>query len=348
MLSCQVGQHRLAGMSTPSSTAWWRRLRPDTFLLMIIAMAIIGTLLPVHGVGATIGTWVSRVTVAVLFFLYGTRLERREAINGLKHWRLHSVILSCTYIIFPIIGIALRPLSPGLIDADLYRGLLWICVVPGTVQSAVNFTSIARGNIAGAVVSSSMSNLLGVIATPLLAMLLMRTTGLVISASSILDVVGQIMAPFILGQLLRRWCADFVLSHPKLKYFDQITIAIVVYLAFASAMTQHVWSRTNIWEILLIVAIDLVILAFMLWLTWHIAGWLKFNRRDQIAIQFCGTKKSLTSGVPMAYVMFGAATVGFIVLPLMIFHQAQLMACSALAGKYASRDDSWHDDGDKS
>ena len=307
-------------------------------------MAIIGTVLPVHGVGATIGTWVSRVTVAILFFLYGTRLKRTEAIAGLKHWRLHSVILACTFIVFPLIGLALRPLSHGVIDADLCRGILWVCVVPGTVQSAVNFTSIARGNIAGAVVSSSISNLLGVILTPLLAMWLMSTTGLVISASSILDVCAQILAPFVLGQLLRPWCADFVIGHPKLKYFDQITIAIVVYLAFASAITQHVWSRTNIWEILTILALDLVILAFMLWLTWHIAGWLKFNRRDQIAIQFCGTKKSLTSGVPMAYVMFGAATVGFIVLPLMIFHQAQLMACSALAGKYASRDEAWHDE----
>jgi len=304
---------------------------------MIIATAVIGTLLPVHGVGVTVGTWVSRVTVAVLFFLYGTRLARHEAIAGLKHWRLHGVILACTYIVFPLIGIALRPLSPSVIDPDLYRGILWICVVPGTVQSAVNFTSIARGNVAGAVVSSSLSNMLGVVFTPLLAMLLMSTTGLRIAPSSILDIVAQVLAPFVLGQLLRPWCADFVLGHPKLKYFDQVTIAIVVYLAFSDAMTGHTWSRTSVWEILAIVGISLVMLAFMLWLTWHVAGWLGFNRPDQIAIQFCGTKKSLTSGVPMAYVIFASGTVGFIVLPLMIFHQAQLMACSVLASKYGGQ-----------
>jgi len=322
----------------------WKRFKPDTFLMIIVGTAIVGTLLPVHGVGTTIGTWVSRVMVGLLFFLYGTRLEPRETINGLKHWRLHSVILSCTYIVFPIIGIALSPLLRNIVSPDLYRGILWICVVPGTIQSAVNFTSIARGNVAGAVVSSSLSNMLGVVFTPLLAMLMMSTTGLVIQASSILDIVYQVLAPFVLGQLLRRWCAGFVLGHPKLKYFDQATIAGVVYLAFSNAITQHVWSRTNVGQVLLIVAIDLVILAIMLWFTWHAAGWLHFNRRDQIAIQFCATKKSLTSGVPMAYVIFPAATVGLIVLPLMIFHQSQLMACSALAGKYATRDEAWHDE----
>ena len=312
-------------------------------MLLIICAAIIGTLLPVHGVGATVGTWVSRVTVAILFFLYGVRLERGEAVAGLKHWRLHAVILACTYMVFPIIGVALGPLSPGLIDPDLYRGILWIAVVPGTVQSAVNFTSIARGNIAGAVVSSSLSNMLGVIVTPLLAMLLMRTTGLMVQASSILDIVGQVLAPFLLGQLVRTWCAPFVLRHKKLKYFDQATIAIVVYLAFSDAISQHVWSRTSIGGVLAIIGVALAVLAFMLWLTWHLAGWLGFSRRDQIAIQFCGTKKSLTSGVPMAYVIFSASSVGLIVLPLMIFHQAQLMACSALASRYAARDEAWHE-----
>lgn len=336
--------HRLAVVSEPTATASRRRFRfrPDSFLLLIIAMAIIGTLLPVHGVGVSVGTWVSRVTVGMLFFLHGTRLERQEAIDGLKHWRLHLVILACTYVVFPLIGIALRPLTPALIGPDLYRGILWICVVPATVQSAVNFTSIARGNIAGAVVSSSLSNLIGVVITPLLAMALMSTTGLVISPSSILNVVGQVLAPFLLGQLLRRWCADFVLGHPKLKYFDQATIGIVVYLAFADAMTQHIWSRTSWGEVLLIIGIALIILGFMLWLTWHIASWLGFSRADQIAIQFCGTKKSLTSGVPMAYVIFAASSVGFVVLPLMIFHQAQLMACSALASRYAAKDEAWH------
>jgi len=308
----------------------------DYFLLVIIAVAIVGTLLPVQGAGVPIGVWVSRIAVALLFFLYGVRLQPRQVIDGIKHWRLHSVILICTFIVFPLIGLALRPLSPAMISADLYRGILWICIVPGTIQSAVNFTSIARGNVAGAVVSSSLSNLLGVFFTPLLAMVLMSATGLSISAWSILDIVYQVLAPFVVGQLLRRWCADFVAKHKKLKYFDQLTIAIIVYLAFSSARREQVWISTTFGQILIVLGLAIVILAFMLWLTWHLASWLGFERADQIAIQFCGTKKSLASGVPMAAVIFPAASIGLIVLPLMIFHQAQLMACSALASRYAA------------
>jgi sodium/bile acid cotransporter 7 len=311
--------------------------------MVIVATAVIATLLPVRGQGVPIMTWASRVMLAVLFFMYGTRLSRTEAITGLKHWRLHTVILSCTYIIFPIIGLGLRILVPSPIPPDLYRGLLWICIVPGTVQSAINFTSIARGNVAGAVVASSISNMLGVVLTPVLAMGVMGTTGLTIPVSSIGEVALQVLAPFVVGQIFREHLIGFVSAHPKLKYFDQLTLVLVVYLAFSSGVREGIWQRTGIAEIAVIVVVALAILAFMLWFTWSVAGWLGFNRRDQIAIQFNATKKSLTTGVPMAAVLFPASIVGLIVLPLMIFHQAQLMACSALAGKYSREDEAWHD-----
>ena len=334
-------------MPAPSDTAavapHRRRFPIDTFLLLIIASAVLASLLPVHGAGVSAMTWLSRVMLGVLFFLYGVRLKRSEAINGLRHWRLHATILSCTYLVFPLIGLALGVLSPGLIPAELYRGLLWICIVPGTVQSAINFTSIARGNVAGAIVASSVSNLLGVILTPLLAMAVMRTTGLGISPASIGDIALQVLVPFLLGQVVREKAIGFVSAHPKLKYFDQATIIVVVYLAFSSGMREGIWHRTGVVQIVTIVVVALVVLAFMLWFTWSVAGWLGFNRRDQIAVQFNGTKKSLTMGVPMASVIFPAASVGLIVLPLMIFHQSQLMACSALAGKYSRKDEAWHD-----
>jgi sodium/bile acid cotransporter 7 len=332
--------------STPPATnkPWWKKIRIDAFLVLIILTAVVATIFPVTGQGVTVMSWAQRIAVAILFFLYGTRLERAEAIAGLKHWRLHILILGFTYGVFPLIGLSLFWLN-GMMDQDLYRGLLWICIVPGTVQSAINFTSIARGNVAGAVVSSSISNLLGVFITPLLAIALMSTTGLHISASSIIDISLQVLAPFIVGQLLRKWCAPFVLRHKKLKYFDQVTIAMMVYIAFSAGVREGVWQRTSVPAVVALTGICLALLALMLWLTWFVAGKLGFNRRDQIAIQFCGTKKSLTTGVPMASVLFPAASVGFIVLPLMIFHQAQIMTCSVLATSYAAKDDEWHGEG---
>ena len=155
--------------------------------------------------------------------------------------------------------------------------------------------------------------------------------------SSILDIAAQILLPFVLGQLSRRWTADFVMAHPKLKLFDQASIVLVVYRAFGQGVREGLWQRTGLSDIAMICVAIAVILPLMLWLTWMVAGWLGFNRRDQIAIQFCGTKKSLASGLPMAGVLFAGQPLGLLVLPLVLFHQAQLMACSALASRYARR-----------
>ncbi|GAA2184570.1 bile acid:sodium symporter [Brooklawnia cerclae] len=321
---------------------WWKRL--DWFLIAIVLAAVTATVLPAGGAAVPVVDWASTITIAILFFLYGVRLKPAETLTGLRHWRLHTVILSFTYVAFPIIGLALRLLVPSVISEELYRGLLWVCLLPSTVQSSINFTSIARGNVAAAIVSASMSNLLGVFITPLLAIALMSTTGLHIDPSSILDISLQILAPFILGQLSRRWTADFVARHPRLKLFDQASIVLVVYKAFGQGVRNGIWQRTGLADIAIILVVNAVILALMLWLTWHVAGWLRFNRRDQIAIQFCGTKKSLATGVPMAAVMFPAAQVGLMVLPLMIFHQMQLMICSTLASRYSKNDEAWLDE----
>lgn len=313
-------------------------------MVAIVLAAIIATFLPARGAAVPVVDWTSKIMIGCLFFLFGVRLKPTETVAGLKHWRLHSVILSFTYLVFPVLGLALRPLVPVVLNEEIYRAILWVCLLPSTVQSSINFTSIARGNVAGAIVSASMSNLIGVVITPLLAIALMSTTGLFISATSIVDIGAQILLPFVLGQLARPMLANFVASHPRLKLFDQASIVLVVYKAFGQGVREGIWQRTGVSEIALIVAISCVLLAVMLWLTWQVPAWLKFSRRDQITIQFCGTKKSLATGVPMAAVLFPAAQLGLMVLPLMIFHQLQLMACATLASRYAQKDQAWLDE----
>lgn len=312
------------------------KIRIDRFLLAIIAAAVTASLLPARGVGIPILEWATRIAIFILFFLYGARLHPREALDGLRHYKLHLTILAFTFVLFPLIGLLLGFLSPGLLSPDLYAGLLFVTLCPSTVQSSINFTSIARGNVAGAIVSASASNLLGVFLTPLLTIALMNTTGHAdVGLDSILDIVGQILVPFVIGQLSRRWTADFVARHKKLKLVDQGSIVLVVYSAFSAGIREGIWSMVGPRDIAVVVAVCLVVLAAVLWLSWHVARWAGFNREDAIAIQFCGTKKSLASGLPMATVLFAGQPIGLIMLPLMIFHQAQLMACSALASRYA-------------
>lgn len=318
-----------------------RKLPVDGFVLAIVVTAIIGSVLPATGALVPVVNHGVRVFIFGLFFLYGARLEPAETLEGMRHWRLHGVILGFTFVVFPLIGLAARALVPWALPESLYLGLLWVCLVPSTVQSSVNFTSIAKGNVAGAIVAATTSNLLGTFLTPVLALLLMDTGGhLRIDPSSMVDVLVTLLLPFVLGQLSRRWTAGFVSHHrASLKYVDQGSIILVVYSAFSDGMREHMWSLVSPWSLVVLALICTVLLVGMLWLTWSVGGWLGFDRGDRIAIQFCGTKKSLATGLPMAMVLFAGQAVGLIVLPLMIFHLFQLIACGWLAGRYARRFD---------
>ena len=317
-----------------------KRFKIDYFLLAIIAAAVVATFLPASGVGATALSWATKVASFCLFFLDGARLHPKEALAGLKHWRLHLTILAFTFVAFPLLGLAIAQLPPAIISPALIPGLLYVTLCPSTVQSSINFTSIAHGNVAGAIVSASASNLLGVFLTPLLAIALMNTSGQAqVGFGAIGDLMLQILLPFVLGQLSRRWSADFVAKHKKLKLFDQASIVLVVYAAFSEGVREGIWTMVSVPDIVALVVVCLVMLVVMLWLTWVVARRLRFNRADAIAIQFCGTKKSRATGLPMATVLFAGSPIGLIMLPLMVFHQAQLMACSWLATRYAREAD---------
>lgn len=312
------------------------RVKLDGFMMAIIAAAVVASFLPATGAGAVALSWVTKVAIFCLFFLYGARLAPDEALRGLRHWRLHLTILAFTFVVFPLVGLLVGQLPAWALAPALVPGLVYVTLCPSTVQSSINFTSIARGNVAGAIVSASASNLLGVFLTPLLAIALMNTTGnAAVGWGSILDLMGQILLPFVLGQLSRRWTAGFVARHKRLKLVDQVSIVLVVYSAFSQGVREGIWTMVGWVDIATLVVGCLVLLAFMLWLTWFTARRLGFNRADAIAIQMCGTKKSLATGLPMATVLFAGQPIGLIMLPLMVFHQAQLMACSWLASRYA-------------
>lgn len=312
------------------------RLKIDPLIAMILGALVLAIIFPAHGAFAEGFSTATSIAIGLLFFLYGARLSTKEALAGLRHWKLHSTILLFTFVVFPLVGIALYPLS-FLLGKDLYLGILYLTLVPSTVQSSVAFTSVARGNVAGAIVSASASNMVGVLATPLLVMLLMSSDRLSISGSVFLDIALQLLLPFVLGQLLRPWVGKF--AQKKItKQVDRLSIAMVVYAAFSEGIVAGIWTSLAWWQILALIVFSLLLVEFMLWLTGFTARKLGFSRADQIVVQFCGTKKSLASGLPMAAVIFGGGSLGVLILPLMIFHQVQLMVCAARAAKYARQD----------
>ncbi|MCW4354811.1 bile acid:sodium symporter [Hoyosella sp. YIM 151337] len=307
----------------------------DGFILAIFAAVVVASIFPATGVWETITLWTMRACIALLFFLYGTRIAPSDALKGLGHWRLHLVVLFTTFAIFPFIGISLQFLEPAVLTPGLYAGFLFLCLLPSTVQSSIAFTSIARGNVAGAIVSASASNLLGVLLTPLLVIALMNTTGHAqVSPSAIVNIVLQILLPFIVGQFARPYVGGFLIKHARpTRLVDRASIVLVVYAAFSESMREGIWQIVNAQQVIVVVFLSSIVLSVVLILTALAGRFLGFTRADQIVILFCGSKKSLASGLPMATVLFSGQAVGLIVLPLMIFHQIQLVVCAILASR---------------
>ena len=316
-----------------------RRLLPDAFTLTLLAVVLIATLLPASGQVAVVFEWITNLAIALLFFLHGAKLSRQAILAGAGHWRLHLLVFTCTFVLFPLLGLLLKPLMAPLIGNELYLGMLYLCALPATVQSAIAFTSLARGNIPAAICSAAASSLLGIFLTPLLVALLMGVEG---DSGSTLDAIGkislQLLLPFVLGQIAQRWIGGWVNRNKSwLKYVDQSSILLVVYTAFSAAVIGGLWQEVPLVTLLALVLACCVLLALALLLTHLLGKWLGFNQEDRITILFCGSKKSLATGVPMAQVLFAGSTIGVLILPLMLFHQIQLMVCAVLAQRYARR-----------
>ncbi|MDR7153620.1 sodium/bile acid cotransporter 7 [Sphingobium xenophagum] len=308
----------------------------DPFLLLLLATVALASILPARGEGARIAGMVADAGIVLLFFLHGAKLSRAAIWDGTRAWKLHLAVLGTSFLLFPLIGLATQRI--GIIPDGMRAGLLFLTLLPSTVQSSIAFTAIARGNVAAAVVSASFSNLLGIVATPLLVALLMRQGGASVSLASIEGIVLQLLLPFLVGHLARPWIGGFVARHKaKIGWVDRGSILLVVYAAFSAAVVEGLWQSVSGGELALLAVVCCVMLATVLALTFGLGRLVGLSREDAIVLQFCGSKKSLATGVPIAGVLFPAAAVGPILLPLMLFHQIQLMVCAVLARRYGGQ-----------
>lgn len=305
----------------------------DPFITVLLATLAISAFLPVSGEVASALDSVSKVAIAWLFFLYGLRLETKQAISAIRNWKLHTTILGITFILFPIFGLLFLLIPQNVLPTELSHGLLFLTLLPSTVQSSIAFTSIAKGDVASAIVSASFSNLLGIAITPLLVTLTLGGS-IGFDPSSITKLALQLLAPFIFGQFARRWLATWAQKHKKLSQLsDRGTIILVVYLAFSQTMVAGNWKLITAWNLFLLVALLLFTLALALYGSWKIGK--SFPRPQRIAVLMCGTKKSLATGLPMAAILLPGTNLGLMVIPLILFHQFQLIACSVIASKLA-------------
>lgn len=319
--------------------AWLQRLKIDTFLLIMIGVVIVATFFPCEGQIKTVFEYLTTAAIALLFFMHGAKLSREAIFAGVGHWRLHLVVFLSTFALFPLLGLLMQFIPTTILPPPLYLGFLYLCALPATVQSAIAFTSVAGGNVAAAVCSASASSILGIFLSPVLVGALMQAQqGDTNTLEAIGKIVLQLMVPFVVGHLMRPLIGRWVDRHKKLiNVTDRSSILLVVYVAFSEAVVGGIWHQVTGIALASVVGLSIVLLTVVLVINTWAARLLGFNTPDEITIVFCGSKKSLANGIPMANVLFPASAVGVMVLPLMIFHQIQLMVCAVLAQRYARR-----------
>jgi sodium/bile acid cotransporter 7 len=316
-----------------------RQLRPDVFVMALVGTVTIATLLPCDGTSARIFGWLGIFAIGSLFFLQGARLSREAVIAGLTNWRLHFAIAGTTFALFPILGTLFTELLPHTLNRTLVLGVLFLCALPSTVQSSIALTSIAQGNVAGAVCAATASSLIGLLVTPLLFGFMSHVRGGGgVDLSGMWLVFAELLLPFIAGHLLRPWIGAWAARNRSLlAVTDRGSILLVVYTAFSAAVVHGIWQQLPPATLGMLGLVVAALLAAGLLMARAGARACGFGHADEVAMVFCGSQKSLVSGIPIASVLFAGPTLGVVVLPIMLYHPMQLVVCAWLARRYAKR-----------
>lgn len=305
----------------------------DRYTLLLVIVVLLASIFPARGDFAAILRHVTYWAIALLFFLYGAKLSTGVVVTGLSNWKLQVACLLCTFALFPLLTLATISLSSSIFPAAIVTGILYIGCMPSTVQSSIAFTSLSNGNVAGAICAASISNLIGVILSPLLLMLLIPSAADIgIEPSAIWRIAQQILLPFAVGQACRPLLNDFLnRNKAPTTIVDRGSILLIVYSAFSVGVVNGIWKAMP-WQAFVGLALVCAVLLAVVMAIGIGAGRLwGMNKPDLLALFYCGSTKSLATGLPMAGILFAGQDISMIVLPLMLFHLIQLVACAFIS-----------------
>ncbi|SIO94481.1 bile acid:sodium symporter family protein [Vibrio spartinae] len=318
------------------------KLKKEWFLVGMVAAILLATVS--EQVGRSGGLIhldkLTGIGVAIVFFLHGLGLSPQKIKQGVSNWKLHVYIQLATYLFYPLLWVILGNGMLAWMPTSLAFGFCYLFVLPSTISSSVAMTSVGKGNVPGAIFNASLSSILGVFLTPLMIQFFMGMKGVQLDLmSSVLSIAKLLLIPMIVGQLARPLLLNFIERHKSVvNKVDKYVILLIVYNAFCDSVANGIWQNFSVGMLATAIGICCIVLLVMV----HSIQWgaqrCQFSRADEVAAVFCGTKKTLAAGVPMATVIFGTdPNLGMILLPIMLYHPIQIFYCAILANRYAKR-----------
>ncbi|HLU86825.1 MAG TPA: bile acid:sodium symporter family protein [Taishania sp.] len=312
-----------------------KKIPIDSFVLAIVLVVILAFVFP-H-----IASWlpidsIASYGVSLIFFFYGLKLSLEKIVSGLSNWKLHLLVQSSTFLLFPILIILAKPMF-SLLHADLmWLSFFFLAALPSTVSSSVVMVSMAKGNIPAAIFNASISGLIGVVLTPLWMSLFLKQQGGEYDLSSVyFKLLVEILLPICLGLILQRFWGRYAQKYAKqLSLFDKAIILLIIYKSFVVSFQEKVFESVSVMQLVVVFVLILCLFYTVFYFVGFIAKRLKFTDEDIIVAQYCGTKKSLVHGTVFSKVLFPASSPhGLILLPLMIFHAMQIFVISLMVAK---------------
>lgn len=313
-------------------------MKIDKFVLAILVVVILAYFFPeLGGEHSKIPLdKIGSIGISMIFFFYGLKLSPEKIKSGMKNWKLHILVQLSTFLIFPLIIMALHPFAQTEHEQNLWLSFLFLAALPSTVSSSVVMVSLAKGNVPAAIFNASISGLIGIALTPLWMGLFLQNESNDFELNTIyIKLLTEILVPILLGLLLQKFLGKYAIQYNSyLTLFDKSIILLIIYKSFAESFEQNVFSSVNVLDLILILVGVTILFWMVYFLTGFIADKLKFNREDKITAQFCGTKKSLVHGTVFSKILFSSAfPLGIILLPLMLFHAIQILIISIIATK---------------
>ncbi|MFC0262085.1 bile acid:sodium symporter family protein [Fontibacter flavus] len=314
----------------------------NTFFFLLVGMIFLAKAFPEWGTEESPLPLksITGVGISFIFFFYGVKLSPQKLKEGLSNWKLHLVVQSTTFLVFPLVVLLFYAIW-GHPDSYLWLGTFYLAALPSTVSSSVVMVSIAGGNLPAAIFNASISSMVGIFITPLWMDLMLPETAMSFDLTdTFIKLSLQVLFPVIIGLMLHSRLIKFVNKYQTaLKNFDQGIILLIVFTAFAESFAENMFEGHSAGALIGLGALMLAFFFLMMGLMYLISGLLKFNRPDMITVIFCGSKKSLVQGAVMGRVMFPDPVVfGVILLPLMVYHALQLMAGSAIAQRLGEKE----------
>ncbi|WP_194091124.1 bile acid:sodium symporter family protein [Vibrio hibernica] len=314
-------------------------IKKEWFLVAMVIAMILAVLIPEFGRSGGILHLddVTGMGIALVFFLHGIALSPKALKDGVSNWRLHLFIQAATFVVYPLLWVIFGHGMQSIMPTALAFGFCFLFVLPSTISSSVAMTAIGRGNMPGAIFNASLSSILGVFITPFLIQFFMGLQGAQLNMmDSVLSISKLLLLPMVLGQVLRPLLFSWIEKHKKVVgKADKYVILLIIYNAFSDSVSDGIWHNFSIDYLIMSLAICMVVLFSIIHLMRWGAKFFGFDHADEVAAVFCGSKKTLAAGIPMAKVIFGAdPRLGMILLPIMIYHPLQIFYCAILANRY--------------